>query len=160
MLDWAIKSLNFQLDDKGDGEADAEASQSRPTTRNALIYASYINIVLANFDILHEPWKTININPKLAGLLENSPGPGTHALLNLLGRLCRAVIHEQHAIDSHGDPEQEEKASQEDRTRKQEELSAKLAHYQELMKATYKRAFVAADGSQQRPSGTSSELQI
>ena len=149
------------MEDKAaEGSLGANAGQPRQITRNAHIYASYINVVLANFDILHEPWKTININPKLAGLLENSPGPGTHALLNLLGRLCRAVIHEQHAIDSHGDPEQEEKASQEDRTRKLEELSAKLAHYQELMKATYKRAFVAADGSQQRPSGTSSELQI
>lgn len=111
VLDWAIKSLNFQLDDKAADDADTPEPKHSPT-KNALIYASYINVILANFDILHEPWHAITITPKLLALLRGSPGLGLPALVNLLGRLSRAILETPDGATK---------------------LAGKLAHYKELL---------------------------
>lgn len=94
VIDWAIKSLNFQLDEKAAEGGQPDATEAKKSTKNALIYSSYINVVLANFDILHSPWHTINITPKLTSLLQTSPSLGMPALVNLLGRLCLSILQE------------------------------------------------------------------
>ena len=132
VIDWAIKSLNFQLDDKAEEESHAaDASQPKHTIKNAHIYASYINVVLANFGILHEPWQTISISPKLISLLEKSPGLGLHALVNLVGRLCQAVLREINLLESQVDQEQQkEPTADENRQSRLQGLRGKLTHYQ------------------------------
>lgn len=93
--------------------------------------------MLANFDILNEPWHAITISPKLLSLLESSPGLGLPALVNLLGRLSRAIL------------ETPDGASQ---------LAGKLAHYKELLEEIEESSKSAsgADGGE----GAWAELQI
>lgn len=68
VLDWAIKSINFELEeDKGEADDDEEDDRKAKKTKgkNSFIYASYINIILINFDILNKPWEIIKVKEPL-----------------------------------------------------------------------------------------------
>ena len=111
VLDWAIKSINFELDvgtkdkneegDAAEDEDDEDKLNKLLKGKSSFIYASYINIILINFDILNKPWEIIKVKEPLLELLIDQDAPsvcGAHSLLNLVTRLQQSVLLEKSSL--------------------------------------------------------------
>lgn len=150
VLDWAIKSVNFQFNEASQSPNQAQIQDKpdqatgNPAIANLNIYCSYLNVITINFDILKEPWATLKTE-KIHQAIDNSEEANSRnvcllSLIYLVGKLIGAVAQEGKDIASKDKTEEAAKQAQ--------DMDSKLRQYKDLL-VTIRDDYQSVQGSEE-----------